>query len=123
MCLTGPWFEVTAEGMRRRDHPESQFCSATSCREKNSEAFAGQYEMISSSFYICDEASVVPDKIYQVAEGGLTDGEPMIFLFGNPMQSTRMFHRVCFSSARNRWDSVTIDSCESAFTNKEQIQE
>ena len=123
LCLTGPWFEVTAEKMRRRDHPESQFCSATSCREENSEAFAGQHEKTSSSFYIFDEASAVPDSIYEVAEGGLTDGEPMIFLFGNPTRSTGMFHRACFGSARNRWDSVTIDSRDSAFTNKAQINE
>ena len=123
LCLTGPWFEVTAERLRRRDHPESQFCSATSCREENSEAFAGQHAKTSTSFYIFDEASAVPDAIYEVAEGGLTDGEPMIFLFGNPTRSTGMFHRVCFGAARNRWDSVTIDSRESAFTNKAQIAE
>ena len=123
LCLTGPWFEVTAERMRRRDHPESQFCSATSCREENSEAFAGQHERTSSSFYIFDESSAVPDSIFEVAEGGLTDGEPMIFLFGNPTRSTGMFHRACFGSARNRWDSVTIDSRDSAFTNKAQIHE
>ena len=123
LCLTGPWFEVTAERLRRRDHPESQFCSATSCREENSEAFAGQHAKTSTSFYIFDEASAVPDTIYEVAEGGLTDGEPMIFLFGNPTRSTGMFHRVCFGAARNRWDSVTIDSRESAFTNKAQIAE
>ena len=29
---------LTRLGVRRRDHPESQFCSATSCREENSEA-------------------------------------------------------------------------------------
>ena len=34
-----------------------------------------------------------------------------------------MFHQVCFGSKRNRWDSVTIDSRESAFTNKAQIEE
>ena len=123
LCLTGPWFEVTAERLRRRDHPESQFCSATSCREENSEAFAGQHAKTSTSFYIFDEASAVPDAIYEVAEGGLTDGEPMIFLFGNPTRSTGMFHRVCYGAARNRWDSVTIDSRESAFTNKAQIAE
>ncbi len=65
----------------------------------------------------------MPDSIYEVAEGGLTDGEPMIFLFGNPTRSSGMFHRVCFGSARNRWDSVTIDARYSAFTNKAQIAE
>ena len=74
LSLTGPWFEVTAEKMRHLDHPETQFCSVTSCRDENSEAFAGQHERTSSSFYIFDEASAVPDSIYEVAEGGLTDG-------------------------------------------------
>ena len=123
MCLTAPWFEVASDRMRSLDHPESQFCSVTSCREENSEAFAGQHAKTSSSFYIFDEASAVPDAIYEVAEGGLTDGEPMIFLFGNPTRSSGMFYRACFGSARNRWDSVTIDSRESAFTNQAQIAE
>ncbi len=77
--------------MRRRDHPESQFCSAASCREENSEAFQGQHAATSTSFYVFDEASAVPDGIHTAAEGGLTDGEPMMFLFGNPTRSTGTF--------------------------------
>ena len=60
-------------------HKESWLVSAQSCKEENSEAFAGQHAADSTSFYIFDEASGVPDKIFEVAEGGLTDGEPMIF--------------------------------------------
>ena len=123
LCLTGHWFTITSERMSHTGSPATWRCSAQSCREENSEAFAGQHEASSSSFYIFDEASAVPDGIFEVAEGGLTDGEPMIFLFGNPTRSTGMFHRVCFGAARNRWDSVTIDSRESAFTNKAQIAE
>lgn len=123
LCLTAHWFEVTSERMYHVDAPESWFCSAQSCREENSEAFAGQHEASSTSFYIFDEASAVPDKIYEVAEGGLTDGEPMIFLFGNPTRSTGAFHRACFGSQRNRWQSTTIDSRTCAFTNKAQLDE
>ena len=65
----------------------SWFCAPQSCREENSEAFAGQHAADSTSFYIFDEDSSVPDTIHEVAEGGLTDGEPMIFLFGNPTRS------------------------------------
>ena len=38
----------------------------------------------------------------------------MIFLFGN----YGTFHQVCFGVKRNRWDSVTIDSRESALTQR-----
>lgn len=122
-CLTGHWFVVNAERMYHPTYKESWFCSAQSCREENSEAFAGQHAASSTSFYLFDEASAISDKIFEVAEGGLTDGEPMIFLFGNCTRSTGKFYRVCFGSERNRWHARTIDSRDSAFTNKRQIDE
>ena len=123
LCLVGDWFEVTSERMCHPSHPASWFCSSQSCREENSEAFAGQHAVDSTSFYLFDESSAISERIFEVAEGGLTDGEPMIFLFGNATRSHGMFHQVCFGSKRNRWDSVVVDSRESAFTNKAQIAE
>ena len=123
LCLTGHWFVINSDRMYHAEHKESWFCAPQSCKEQNSEAFAGQHALNSTSFYIFDEASAVPDTIFEVAEGGLTDGEPMIFLFGNPTRSTGSFHRACFGSMRHRWDTRAIDSRECAFTNKEQIAE
>lgn len=123
MCLTGHWFTVNSDRMYHTSHPSSWFCSLQSSLETNSEAFAGQHAADSTSFYIVDEASAVPDKILEVAEGGLTDGEPMIFLFGNPTRSTGTFHRVTFGSERHRWHQTIVDSRQSRFTNKAQIRE
>src|SRR5215471_7014620 len=92
-------------------------------REENSESFAGQHAADSTSFYVFDESSGVPDKIFEVSEGGLVDGEPMIFLFGNPTRNSGKFHRVMFGEERNRWLCRTVDSRTAKFTNKEQIQE
>jgi hypothetical protein len=86
----------------------------------NSEAFAGQHAATSTSFYVFDEASGVPDKIHEVAEGGLTDGEPMFFQFGNPTRSRGAFHRATFGSERNLWIVRCIDSRSCKFSNKEQ---
>ena len=79
--------------MYHREHPQTWFCSAQSCREENSEAFAVQHAVSSTSFYLFDEASAIPDKIFEVAEGGLTDGEPMICasLSGNPTRANGKF--------------------------------
>jgi hypothetical protein len=123
LCITAAWFVVTSDRMYHKDHRESWFCSAQTCREENSEAFAGQHAADSTSFYIFDEASAVPDKIFEVAEGGLTDGEPMQFAFGNPTRSTGKFHRITFGSERGRWKSKSIDSRSSALSNKELIAE
>jgi len=106
-----------------RDQKESWFVSAASHEEKNSEAFAGQHASDSTSFYIFDESSGISDKIFDVAEGGLTDGEPMMFLFGNPTQNSGKFYRVNFGSERNFWNYRSIDSRTSRFTNKALIAE
>lgn len=123
LCITSSWFTVTSNRMYQNDHKDSWFCSPQSCKEENSEAFAGQHAADSTSFYIFDEDSAIPDKVHEVAEGGLTDGEPMIFLFGNPTRTSGHFYRACFGSMRNRWNPTVVDSRDSKFTNQEQIQE
>ena len=123
LCLTGPWFTVNAERMFHPAYKESWFCALQSSREENSEAFAGQHAADSTSFYIVDEASAIAESILEVAEGGLTDGEPMIFLFGNPTRNDGKFHRVTFGAERHRWHQVIVDSRQSRFTNKQQIAE
>lgn len=125
-CITGHWFEITtAKGSMRAYHkefPSEWFVSAQTSKEENSEAFAGQHAANSTSLYLLDEASGVPDKIWEVAEGGLTDGEPMIFAFGNPTRNVGAFYN-CFHRDRNRWTTFKVDSREAQLTNKKQIEE
>lgn len=123
LCKTGHWFEINSDRMYRKGYKESWFCAPQSSKEENSEAFAGQHAADSTSFYIFDEASAIADKIAEVAEGGLTDGEPMEFWFGNPTRSNGSFHKACFGSMRHRWNPVIVDSRDSRFTNKAQIAE
>lgn len=123
-CITRHWFEyTTGKGnmmLYHTDNKESWFTRGATCREENSEAFAGQHAANSTSFYVFDEASAIPDKISEVAEGGLTDGEPMWFQFGNPTRNTGFFAR-CFKELRHRWITRRIDSRSVAITNKEKI--
>jgi hypothetical protein len=121
--INAHWFIITGDRIFYREQKESWFVSAQTCKEENSEAFAGQHAASSTSFYIFDEASAVPDRIWEVAEGGLTDGEPMLFCFGNPTRNSGRFHKACFGSDRHRWIHKSIDSRSSERTNKAQIAE
>lgn len=123
MCITAHWFTIGANKIAARCAPESWFVSAQTCRKENSEAFHGQHAANSTSWYLFDESSAVPDEIWEVAEGGLTDGEPMIFAFGNPTRNQGKFHRVVFGSERDRWKQRIVDSRTCRFTNKELIAE
>lgn len=123
LCITGHWFTCTGSKMYHKLRSSSWFCSAQTCKEENSEAFAGQHAADSTSFYLFDESSAIPDKIFEVAEGGLTDGEPMMFMWGNPTRNSGKFFRVNFGSERNRWNTRTIDSRDCKFSNKQLIGE
>jgi hypothetical protein len=123
LCITASWFTVTGDRMYFTGRKEAWFTAAQSSKEENSEAFAGQHAADSTSFYIFDEASAIPDVIFDVAEGGLTDGEPMIFLFGNATRSNGKFYRVTFGVERDRWNQRAVDSRNSKLTNKAQIAE
>lgn len=124
-CIVRHWFHVgTASGQLNIHHigyKDTWRMDGQSCEESNSEAFAGQHEAQSSSVYIFDEASGVPDKIWEVTEGGLTDGEPFWLAFGNRTKNTGRFHD-CFNRFRHRWDTRCIDSRTAKTTNKAEIQ-
>ena len=123
MRLTADRTVITTQRMYDREARASWFCAPTSCAVENSEAFAGQHNRTSTSFYGFDEGSAVDDVIYAVAEGGLTDGEPMIFVFGNPTRRTGQLYRAVFGSDRDRWNHRVISGFDCAFSNKALYQE
>jgi hypothetical protein len=125
-CIVGHWFEYNngkgSMNMYHKSHPETWRVDAQTCREENSEAFAGLHAANSTPFYLFDEASAVPDKIWEVAEGGLTDGEPMFFVFGNPTRNVGKFNE-CFTRQKHRWITRQIDSRTAKMTNKKLINQ
>lgn len=125
-CITGHWFDYNNSkgnmNLVHKQHRETWRVDAQTCREENSESFAGLHSASSTPFYIYDEASAVPDRIWEVSEGGLTDGEPMWFVFGNPTRNTGRF-RECFGRYKHRWNTRQIDSREVKITNKSKIQQ
>jgi hypothetical protein len=124
-CLTGNWFILTSGkgslSMYHKSWPETWRVDAQTCKEEHSEAFAGLHNAQSTPFYIFDEASAVPDIIWEVAEGGKTDGEPFHFAFGNPTRNTGEFAQKL--KPNSGWRAQSIDSREAKMTNKGKIEE
>ena len=120
------WFDITtgkgAMRMTHKQNPDSWRVDAQTSREENSESFAGLHAASSTPWYLFDEASAIPSKIWEVSEGGKTDGEPMHFAFGNPTRNTGAFAE-CFGKNRHRWNTRQIDSRTVAITNKELLNQ
>jgi hypothetical protein len=122
MSVVADLFEIKATSIQAKEAPDSWRVDALTCREENAESFAGQHAASATPFYIFDEASAIPEAIYEVAEGGLTDGEPMIFLFGNPTRNSGRFFET-FHKSKKFWNTRKIDSRSVFITNKRQIKE
>ena len=130
LCITADWWELQSTGIyikqelcQAHESPHNWKVVAQTCREENAQSFAGQHAATSTSWYLFDEASAIPNSIYEVAYGGLTDGEPMMFAWGQPERNTGEFHKICFGSLAERWNHRRVDSRTSQFTNKELIAE
>lgn len=120
--ITKDWWELTSGSgslsYYHKQYRETWRCDGQTCREENSESFAGLHAANSTPFYIFDEASAVPDKIFEVREGGLTDGEPMTFDFGNPTRNSGRFHANMQGKHRDTYKRRFIDSRDVEQTNK-----
>jgi hypothetical protein len=111
------WFKWTATKFFHVNHNSTWFCNATPNTEHNSEAFAGLHG--THVLIIYDEASAIPDAIWEVSEGAMTDPRAMWFAYGNPTKNTGKF-RDNFAND-TRWTCNQIDSRSCKMTNKEEI--
>ena len=123
LCITSHWFDVQSRGIYSKAFPDTWKVVAQTCKEENAQSFAGQHARTSTSWYLFDEASEVPDKIWETATGGLSDGEPMWFVWGQMVRNTGQFYRVCFGAEAVRWNHRRVDSRTSRFTNKALIDQ
>jgi len=109
--------------LARKEYREIWRVDAQTCREENSEAFQGLHAANSTPFYIFDEASGIPEKIWLARAGGGTDGEHMTFDFGNPTRNTGAFYDNCVGAQKHRYIVRNIDSRTVQITNKNLFNE
>ncbi len=117
-CITSSWFKWTATKFFHIAHPETWAVNAIANSEHNAESFAGQHGKYSLIIY--DEASGIPDIIWEVSSG-VNDPRTMWFVFGNPTRNTGRF-RECFGRFRDRWSTRHVDSRTCAMPNKDELQ-
>lgn len=125
LAITSHWFDINATSIASKDpdHSKTWRTDFTPWSEHNTEAFAGLHNKGKRIVLIFDEASAIADKVWEVAEGALTDeGTEIIWIaFGNPTRNTGRF-RECFRRFKHRWKCAQIDSRTVEGTNKQQIQ-
>lgn len=127
MFLAKEFFQLTATAIFAKDsaHERTWRIDMVPWSERNTEAFAGLHNKERRILVVFDEASAIPDIIWETTEGALTDANTEIVwcVFGNPTRNTGRF-RECFPGQRHAraWKSKQIDSREVSLTNKDQLE-
>jgi len=124
-AINAHWWDVKATAIKLRGKDDASKvwrADFTPWSEVNTDAFQGLHNKGKRILLIFDEASSIADKIWEVAEGALTDeGTEIIWLaFGNPTRNTGRF-RECFGRWAHRWTRFQIDSRTVEGTNKVQL--
>lgn len=124
MLENADWWRVPAMSMYEAEHEKSWRADAIPWSENNTEAFAGLHNEGKRVLLVFDEASPISDKVWEVAEGALTDQNTEIIwlAFGNPTRNTGRF-RECFGKYRTLWKTRQIDSRTVEGTNREYLDE
>jgi hypothetical protein len=120
------WFKLEATSIKSVDHEKENTwrIDIIPWSENNTEAFAGLHNEGKRILVIFDEASSIPDGIWEVTEGALTDKDTQIIwlVYGNPTRSQGRFYD-CFDRFKHRWTTRQIDARNVKITNKLDIQE
>ena len=126
LAINKHWFTWSATALSFAAYPESKRknyrATAATLSETNTEAFAGLHNEGKTVAVVFDEASGVYPKIWEVADGALTDGEAFFFAFGNPTKPDGEFAN-CFDKHAHMYRNRHVDSREVSFTNKNALND
>lgn len=116
-------FELTATRFYARDKPMDWRIDAIPNSKSNPAAFSGLHNAGKRILVIFDEASEIPDIIWDMTEGAMTDAETEIIwaCFGNPTQPIGRFKEVAKGRLRKRWRWWKVDTRTVKRTNKAEI--
>jgi phage terminase large subunit len=100
-------FEVKTDAIVFLPAPEESFVSFVTSRAETPEALAGKHS--ENLLLICDEASGIPEPVYEAASGSMAGHRAVMILAGNPVRTSGLFFDT-FHKVRDRWKTYHISS-------------
>ena len=109
--------EMSSDRVVLQQAPDMSFVSARTCRAETPEALAGIHADQSLGLgnegvlLIVDEASGVPEPVFESALGSMSGHNAITILTGNPVRTTGFFHDV-FTKNADIWKTYTVSSLD-----------
>ena len=104
----GELLEVQSEGIYLRAAPDDSFISFRVSKAETPEAMAGVHS--EHVLLIGDEASGIPESVFEAASGSMSGHHATTILCGNPVRTSGFFYNV-FHKLRARWWTQHV-SCD-----------
>lgn len=103
-------FDMTSEKITLKAAPESSFISARTSSADRPEALAGIHS--DAVLLICDEASAIPEPVYESAAGSMSGHAACTILIGNPTRNSGLFFKTHHALA-NEWKTFHVSCLDS----------
>ena len=127
LAINADWFEKSITSIKVKDpqHSETWRADLVPWSEDNPAASAGLHNKGKRLLIVMDEASEIPQIIFDTMEGVTLDEatQVIVVIAGNPTRGTGPFIDIAFGRKRHRWLRHVIDSRTVEGTNKQKLAE
>lgn len=113
-------FEWSSERFYVKDYPNESFAVARTSRPEKPEALQGFHS--ENILFLIDEASGVPEAVFQVAEGALSTDGAFVVMAANPTREDGYFYD-SHHKMRSRWAALHWDGEDSPMVSKTYIED
>lgn len=112
--------DVKQERIELKASPTEAFISARTSRAEQPEALQGVHS--DNVMLVADEASGVPEQVFEAAAGSMSGHNALTILFGNPVRSSGFFFDT-HNRLKDEWWTKRVSCLDSARVSKEYVEE
>jgi len=113
-------FNVKQDRIELEAAPERQIITARTSRAETPDALQGIHA--GHVLLIVDEASGVPEQVYEAAAGSMSSEHAVMVLCGNPVRNTGYFYDT-FGKLADRWTNFHVSCIDSGRVSEEYVEE
>lgn len=110
----------SSEKIYVKSNPQESFAVARTARPERPEALQGFHSP--NLMFVIDEASGVPEAVFQVAEGALSTEDAYVVMAANPTREDGYFYE-SHHRMRDRWAALHWDGEESPLVSKQYVED
>lgn len=112
--------DVFTDRVAFKGAPESSFVSARTSSAERPEALAGVHS--EAVLLICDEASAIPEQVFESAAGSMSGHTATTILIGNPTRNTGLFFRT-HHQLSSEWKTMHVSCVDNPLVNRDFVQQ